>query len=41
MKPYTDKWRKEEKKMLHLSEFQKKINEVAEEMQHITHDTEH
>jgi hypothetical protein len=27
--------------MLWLSELQKKINEAAEEMQHIAHDTEH
>jgi hypothetical protein len=29
------------RKKLRLSELQKKIDEAAEEMQHITHDTEH
>jgi hypothetical protein len=32
---------KRREKMLWLSELQKKIDEAAEEMQHIAHDTEH
>jgi murein tripeptide amidase MpaA len=32
---------KRREKMLRLSEFQKKIDKVAKEMQHIAHDTEH